>query len=166
LAAEPRWPRRETIEEPAMHRTIVPDIVRDQTLTFAEETTSVREAVRMMVDNDVSAVMICDRTGLRGIFTERDLARKVVAAGLDPDGVTLAAVMTQNPDTLHPGDSPRRAIEKMRSRGYRHLPVVDGTKVVGMVSVRDLYSAALGEMEEDLRELDSFVHGPGYGVSQ
>jgi CBS domain-containing protein len=149
-----------------MLRTIVPDIVRDQTLTFAEESTSVREAVRMMVENDVSAVMVCDRSGLRGIFTERDLARKVVAPGLDPDTVTLAAVMTHNPDTLQPDDSPRRAIEKMRSRGYRHLPVVDGTKVVGMVSVRDLYSAAIGEVEEDLRELDSFVHGPGYGVSQ
>ena len=149
-----------------MHRTIVPDIVRDQTLTFAEETTTVREAAQMMADNDVSAVMICDRTGLRGIFTERDLARKIVAPGPDPDRVTLAAVMTQNPDTLQPDDSPRKAIEKMRSRGYRHLPVVDGTKVVGMVSVRDLYNAAIGEVEEDLRDLDSFVHGPGYGISQ
>jgi CBS domain-containing protein len=149
-----------------MHRRIVPDIVRDQRLTFAEETTTVREAVRRMVSDDVSAVMVCDASGLRGIFTERDLARKVVAAGLDPDRVTLEAVMTRDPDTLRPDDSPRHAIQKMRRRGYRHLPVVDGTRVVAMVSVRDLYSAALGEAEEDLRELDSFVHGPGYGLSQ
>jgi CBS domain-containing protein len=149
-----------------MHRRIVPDIVRDQRLTFAQETTTVREAVRQMVEDDVSAVMVCDRSGLRGIFTERDLARKVVAAGLDPDQVTLASVMTSDPDTLRPDDTPRHAIQKMRSRGYRHLPVVDGTRVVAMVSVRDLYSAALGEAEEDLRELDSFVHGPGYGFTQ
>jgi CBS domain-containing protein len=149
-----------------MQHRIVPDIVRDQKLTFAEETTSVRDAVRLMVDHDVSAVMICDRTGLRGIFTERDLARKVVASGLDPDSVTMAAVMTRDPDTLRPDDTPRSAIEKMRTGGYRHLPVVDGAAVVGMVSVRDLYSAALGEAEADLRELDSFIHGPGYGLTQ
>ena len=149
-----------------MQRRIVPDIVREQRLTFANEATSVRDAVRLMVEHDVSAVMIVDPAGLRGIFTERDLARKVVAPGLDPDRVTLGAVMTQNPDTLRPDDSPRSAIEKMRSRGYRHLPVVDGTVVVGMVSVRDLYRAALGDMEEDLRDLDSFVHGAGYGLTQ
>lgn len=149
-----------------MQRRIVPDIVREQRLTFADESTSVRDAVRLMVEHDVSAVMIADRSGLRGIFTERDLARKVVAPGLDPDRVTLDAVMTRDPDTLRPDDSPRSAIEKMRSRGYRHLPVVDGATVVGMVSVRDLYTAALGEADEDLRELDSFVHGTGYGLTQ
>jgi CBS domain-containing protein len=149
-----------------MQRRIVPDVVRDQKLAIADEAMSVRDAVRLMVEHDVSAVMIADRSGLRGIFTERDLARKVVAPGLDPDRVTLGDVMTHNPDTLRPDDSPRRAIEKMRSRGYRHLPVVDGLAVVGMVSVRDLYTAALGEAEEDLRELDSFVHGSGYGLTQ
>jgi CBS domain-containing protein len=149
-----------------MHRTIVPDIVSNQRLVFAEESTSVRDAVRMMADNNVSAVMITGGGRLQGIFTERDLAAKVVAPGLDPDRVTVGAVMTRDPDTVRPQDTPRSAIEKMRSRGYRHLPVVEGAAVVGMVSVRDLYSAALGEADEDLRELDSFIHGPGYGVSQ
>jgi CBS domain-containing protein len=149
-----------------MKRRIVPDIVRDQQLAIADEGLSVRDAVRLMVEHDVSAVMIADRAGLHGIFTERDLARKVVAPGLDPERVKLGDVMTHNPDTLRPDDSPRRAIEKMRSRGYRHLPVVDGTAIVGMVSVRDLYTAALGEAEDDLRELDSFVHGSGYGLTQ
>jgi CBS domain-containing protein len=148
-----------------MHRTIVPDIVSNQRLVFAEESTSVRDAVRMMVDNNVSAVMIAARGVLQGIFTERDLAAKIVAPGLDPERVTVGAVMTRDPDTVRPHDTPRSAIEKMRSRGYRHLPIVEGAAVVGMVSVRDLYSAALGEADEDLRELDSFIHGPGYGVS-
>jgi len=148
-----------------MHRTIVPDIVSNQRLVFAAESTSVRDAVRMMVENNVSAVMITGGGTLQGIFTERDLAAKIVAPGLDPDRVTVGAVMTRDPDTVRPQDTPRSAIEKMRSRGYRHLPVVEGAAVVGMVSVRDLYSAALGEADEDLRELDSFIHGPGYGVS-
>ena len=73
-----------------MHRTIVPDIVSNQRLVFAEETTSVRDAVRMMVENNVSAVMITARGTLQGIFTERDLAAKIVAPGLDPDRVAVA----------------------------------------------------------------------------
>lgn len=149
-----------------MQRTIVPDIIHNQVLIFLHETANAREAARLMADNKVSAVMIVDRGILHGIFTERDLAVKVVAPGLDPDFVSLAAVMTRDPDTLRPDDTPRSALEKMSRGGYRHLPVVDGTTVVGMVSVRDLYSAALGEAEDDIRELDSFIHGPGYGLTQ
>ena len=73
--------------------------------------------------------------------------------------------MTRDPDTVRPQDTPRSAIEKMRSRGYRHLPVVEGAAVVGMVSVRDLYSAALGEAEDDLASSTRSSTGPGYGVS-
>lgn len=149
-----------------MQRTIVPDIIRNQVLIFAQDSSTAREAARVMAENKVSAVMIVEGGSLRGIFTERDLAVKVVAAGLDPDCTALGAVMTRDPDTLRPEDTPRSALEKMSRGGYRHLPVVDGTTVVGMVSVRDLYSAALGEAEEDLRELDSFIHGPGYGLTQ
>jgi CBS domain-containing protein len=147
-----------------MQRMIVPDIIHKQVLIFAQETATAREAARLMADNKVSAVMIVDRGVLHGIFTERDLAVKVVAAGLDPDRVTLGDVMTPDPDTLRPNDTANSALQKMRNGGYRHLPVVDDTTVVGMVSVRDLYSAVLGEAEDDIRELDSFIHGPGYGL--
>lgn len=147
-----------------MQRTIVPHIIHNQVLIFAQETSSARDAARVMAENKVSAVMIVERGALRGIFTERDLAVKVVAAGLDSDRVTLGSVMTRDPDTLRPDDTPRSALEKMSRGGYRHLPVVDGATVVGMVSVRDLYNAALGEAEDDIRELDSFIHGPGYGL--
>jgi CBS domain-containing protein len=149
-----------------MQRTIVPDIIRNQVLIFAQDSSTAREAARVMAENKVSALMIVEGGSLRGIFTERDLAVKVVAAGLDPDRTALGAVMTRDPDTLRPNDTPRSALEKMSRGGYRHLPVVDGTTVVGMVSVRDLYNAALGEAEDDIRELDSFIHGPGYGLTQ
>jgi CBS domain-containing protein len=149
-----------------MQRTVVPDIVHNQVLIFAEETATAREAAQLMADNKVSAVMIVGHGALLGIFTERDLAVKVVARGLDPDRATLGALMTRNPDTLRPTDSARSALEKMSRGGYRHLPVLDGSTVVGMVSVRDLYNAALDQAEDDIRELDSFIRGPGYGVSQ
>jgi CBS domain-containing protein len=153
-------------KEFAMQRTIVPDIIHNQVLVFAEETTTAREAAQRMADHKVSAVMIVDHGELCGIFTERDLAVKVVAANLDPDRVRLAEVMTRNPDTLRPDDTARSALEKMSRGGYRHLPVLDGSTVVGMVSVRDLYNAALDQAEDDIRELDAFIHGPGYGLTQ
>jgi CBS domain-containing protein len=148
-----------------MQYRIVPDIVRDQRLITASEAMTARDAARLMATNKVSALMILDGARLLGIFTERDLALKVVAAGLDPDKVTLSQVMTRDPDTLKPDDTARSALEKMSRRGYRHLPVVDGDRVVGMVSVRDLYAAVLEQVEGDIRELDAFIHGPGYGLN-
>lgn len=149
-----------------MQQTIVPDIINNQRLVVADEAMTAREASRLMAANQVSAVMIVNGRTLNGIFTERDLAVKVVAAGLDPDKVALGAVMTRAPDTLRPDDTTRSALEKMGRGGYRHLPVVDGGAIVGMVSMRDLYAAVLDQLEGDIRELDAFIHGPGYGLTQ
>lgn len=148
-----------------MQYRIVPDIVRDQRLITAPETITARDAARLMAANNISALMVLDGVRLRGIFTERDLALKVVAAGLDPDKVVLSQVMTRDPDTLRPDHTARSALEKMSRRGFRHLPVVDGDRVVGIVSVRDLYNAVLDQVEGDIRELDAFIHGPGYGLN-
>ena len=147
-----------------MQHKIVPDIIHDQTLTVATESMTVREAARLMANSRVSAVMVVEGSALKGIFTERDLALKVVAGGLDPDKVQLAEVMTRDPDTLAPDDTAHNALAKMSRRGYRHLPVVDRGAVIGMVSVRDLYAAVLDELEDDIRELDAYIHGPGYGL--
>jgi CBS domain-containing protein len=74
--------------------------------------------------------------------------------------------MTRNPDTIGPDAPPREALEMMRRHGYRHLPVVEGGELIGMVSVRDLYAAALGELEENLKEREAFIAGgAGYGLN-
>jgi CBS domain-containing protein len=147
-----------------MHYKIVPDVVRDQNLAFANEATTVREAAQAMARRHIGAVMIVDQGRLIGIFTERDLLGRVVAAGLNPDATPLRDVMTRNPDTLESDDTALHALQLMRRSGYRHLPVVAGDKIIGMVSVRDLYGAVLKELEEDIRERDAFIHDTGYGV--
>lgn len=147
-----------------MQHSIVPNVVKEQTLVLASESMTARDAARLMAARKVGAVMVVNGSTLRGIFTERDLAVKVVAAGIDPDRTTLADVMTRDPDTIRPDDSARSALEKMSRRGFRHLPVVDGSKLIGMVSVRDLYASVLEQLEDDIRELDAFIHGPGYGL--
>ena len=72
--------------------------------------------------------------------------------------------MTKNPDTLAPGDTALDALELMRSRQFRHLPVVEGDTVVGMVSIRDLYDSVKGELEKNIRETEAFVFGDRYGA--
>jgi CBS domain-containing protein len=147
-----------------MQRKIIPDVVNEQELTLLNERTSVREAVELMARRHIGAVMIASDDKLIGIFTERDLLKRVVAPGLDPARVVLGEVMTRNPDTLTPDDEVHNALDLMSRRGYRHLPVVDGGKVVGMVSVRDLYAAVMHELEDEIHDRDAFIHGTGYGL--
>jgi CBS domain-containing protein len=92
-----------------------------------------------MTEHDISAIMIvaADRT-LVGIVTERDITRRIVAARLDPGQTRLAEIMTENPETVAPGDSASYALRLMQVRKCRHLPVIDEGRVVGLVSLRDL----------------------------
>ena len=71
--------------------------------------------------------------------------------------------MTPDPDTLSGDDLAGSALERMSERGYRHLPVVDNGKVIGMVSIRDLYRMAKEMLEADLRDREAFIFGDGYG---
>lgn len=146
-----------------MQRKIVPDIVSGQSLSTLRPTASVRDAARLMAERQIGAVMVTEGDKLVGIFTERDLAKKVVAAEADPDKTTLAQVMTPDPDTIGPGGTCNEALRMMRDHKYRHLPVVGNGRLVGMVSVRDLYDAVLSELEDEIHERDAFIHGVGYG---
>jgi CBS domain-containing protein len=94
----------------------------------------------------------------------RSALRGEVAAGLDPDDTALGGVMTPNPDTVAPNDTALDALRRMSERGYRHLPVVDGERMVGIVSIRDLYTAVNEELAEDLQQREAFIFDTGYGT--
>ncbi|HEX9701529.1 MAG TPA: CBS domain-containing protein [Rhodospirillales bacterium] len=148
-----------------MQRKIIPDVVKRQTISSLKTENTALEAATLMAKANIGAVIILDGKGqLIGIVTERDLTRRVLAKGLDPTKATLAVIMTKNPDTLSPDDSAVDALELMQARNYRHLPIVDGGKCVGMVSVRDLYAAAKQSLEESIRETEAFVFGDRYGA--
>jgi CBS domain-containing protein len=111
---------------------------------------SVRAATKLMVDHQIGAVVIMENDRLVSIFTERDLAFRVVAKGLDPDTTAVGDVATVHPDTLRPGATSREALKLMRNGHYRHLPVLEQGRVVGMVSIRDLYQTVMRNLEDDL----------------
>ena len=99
----------------------------------------------------IGAIVIVDeRTRIIGIVTERDITQRVVADRRDPAQVTLGEIMTKNPDTVPPDATALDALDLMRVRGYRHLPVVDGGRLVGIVSVRDLYEVAKLDLEQSV----------------
>lgn len=127
-------------------------IARDVLLQASPEET-VRDAAIGMAAHHCGAVLVCRDDTLIGIFTERDLLARVVALGRDLD-TPLIEVMTANPDTIEAKAPIIAAIRQMAEFGYRHLPVVENERVLGLLSIRDLPVAelALAQPELETRE--------------
>ena len=125
---------------------------------FGPEQT-VAEAVRTMAEHQVGVVPILDQERLIGIFSERDLLRRVVARGRSLEKTLLSEVMTPDPVTAAPSDSRPTAIHKMHSVGCRHLPVVAEGVLIDMLSMRDLLSDEIQERTAEVQELRQYVSG-------
>jgi CBS domain-containing protein len=133
-----------------MRHLTVREIMTDGEVCRAAPGTSVRAACRLMAQHQCGSVLVVERDRLLGIFTEGDLVRRVLAAGLDPNLTLLVEVMTQEPDTIRPRDTVDEAIRRMDEYGYRHLPVVDADAVVGVVALRDCSIEDLAAMHAEL----------------
>lgn len=148
-----------------MHRKIIPDVVPRRDIRAVTEKDTVIDCAKTMKDLHVAAMIVVDGAGkLIGIVTERDMVQRVLAKGLDPKTTTMADIMTRNPDTLKPDDSAADALELMRSRNFRHLPVAEDGRCVAMVSIRDLYAAVQEALEAEIHETEAFVFGDRYGA--
>lgn len=132
------------------HRTIRM-IIEQQEVITAPGNTTVIAAARLMKENQVGAVMVVEEDGgLAGVFTERDALFRVIAEGRDVQTTLVADVMTRNPQTIHPDKPFADALHVMYEGGFRHVPVVEDGRPVGMISARD----ALGpELEDFIYEL-------------
>jgi CBS domain-containing protein len=102
---------------------------------------SLSEVAQRMVDRDVGAALVTEGSELSGILTERDVLR-AVAAGIE-DGTVVADWMTRDPETMAPDDTTQHAAVLMIHGGFRHLPLMQGSDVVGMLSIRDLMRVVL-----------------------
>jgi CBS domain-containing protein len=125
-------------------------IARQKILTAAKETT-VNEAARLMKKMNVGAVMVVDKEKLIGIFTERDVVFRVLAENRDPKTTRLAEVMTAKPQTIAPDRPFGHALHLMYESGFRHVPVVEHGRPIGMVSARDALGPELQEFEAELQ---------------
>ena len=127
---------------------------RRKVLKAAPETL-VSKAAKLMAAKNVGAIMVVEDDRLVGIFTERDVVFRVVARGLDAQATRLADVMTRAPHTVEPDKPFGYALLLMQEKGFRHLPVIEDGKPIGIVSAR---SAMDPELEEFVSEAHRRTH--------
>ena len=122
----------------------------------AAPTGTVSEAARLMASKDAGAVLVVEGGQLIGIFTERDVVFRVIAKGRDPKTTPLREVMTTEPKTLDPTQCYGHALVIMQENGFRHVPVVDAGKAIGIISSRNAMDPDLEEFVADQRRREHF----------
>jgi CBS domain-containing protein len=126
-------------------------------LIEASPGTAIVEAARLMARGNVGAILVIDKQRLVGILSERDIVFRVVAAGLDTRTTRIAEVMTRDPQTVHPDLPFGSALIVMHEGGFRHLPVVEDGRAVGMVSSRMALDPALEEFAAEKSRREHFL---------
>jgi CBS domain-containing protein len=137
------------------------ELVKDQETYRADVSQTVLELAQAMVDRNIGAVPVLREGELIGIFSERDLMRRVVAGGLDPSTTLVGDVMTEDPLTVPPDEDLETCMVLMRRHGFRHLPICEGKLLKGLVSLRDIMLHDLSEKDHDIRMMRAYIQaGP------
>jgi CBS domain-containing protein len=134
----------------------VRDLIERRRLVMATPQLSVAKAARMMRKSMVGAVLVVEHGRLAGIFTERDAVYRVMASGLDPEATPLGAVMTREPKTVAPEEPFGAALLLMHEHGFRHAPVIEDGRPIGVVSARHALDPELEEFAVEATRRESF----------
>jgi signal-transduction protein with cAMP-binding, CBS, and nucleotidyltransferase domain len=137
----------------------VRDIIHKRELFSVEESENVSSVARRMADLHVGAIVVMNGEELRGVFSERDLMKRVVLERMDPDRTSVSRVMTTALATIDEMASIEDAMEMMQAQNCRHLPVIRGSRVVGFLSMRDLMNYELAQKTEELHHMRAYIHG-------
>ncbi|GGH08188.1 CBS domain-containing protein [Pedobacter zeae] len=123
------------------------------------ENISVLDALKVMTEKNISAVLVMENEQLRGIFTERDYARKIILQGKSSKDTLIQEAMTANPITIKFSDSIDHCMELMTDKHIRHLPVVENGEVKGMVSIGDVVKFIIADQKQTISQLESYISG-------
>ena len=120
---------------------------------------SVIDAIRLMAEKGVGAVLVMDGARLAGIVSERDYARKIVLQGRSSKDTPVRDIMTAEVITVRPEDSSDHCMQVVTDKRIRHLPVMHGGDVVGVLSIGDLVRAVIEEQKQELDQLQRYIAG-------
>ena len=131
----------------------------DQTVHTMEPTASVYEAARFMADKNVGALVVIERDKVVGIVSERDCARKLVAMARSSQDTLVRDIMSSPVMYVHPDQTDEECMALMTENRLRHLPVMEGGQLIGLISIGDLVKATISEQKFVIEQLEHYIAG-------
>ena len=130
---------------------------RDATLWHVHPDATVFEGLQTLAQHEVGALMVIDKGALVGVFSERDYTRKIALQGRSSKDTTVAEIMTRNVYTVAPKTGTRACMALMSEKKIRHLPVIEGHTVMGMISIRDIMDDIIADHEATIAQLETYI---------
>jgi len=142
-------------------QTTVRDLLKRKTaaLKFVREDNSVFEVVEQLLEHNISAVLVLDGSDLVGIVTERDVARNVVLEGRTAKDTAAREIMTRNVLFVRPEQTIEECMALMTEKRIRHLPVMESSRLIGILSIRDLVGAMVSQNQFVIEQLENYITG-------
>jgi len=122
-------------------------------------TDSVLHAIKIMATHHIGALLVMSQASLLGVISERDYARKVILMNRLSSDTRVADIMTASPTTVSPQETVRHCMQLMTEGRFRHLPVVESGRVVGILSIGDLVKAVIEEQQDQIEQLERYIAG-------
>ena len=124
----------------------------------------VLDALKIMAEKNVGALLVLDKDKLAGIFSERDYARKIVLEGKESKDTPVEEFMTREVFCIAPNRSTEECMALMTDKHIRHLPVMENDKILGIITIGDVVKAVIAHKNFMIRDLENFIAGTGYGA--
>ena len=144
----------------------IKDLIANRSVYTVDRNVSVQAAAEYMALKNIGAVSVMDDSRLVGIFSERDVINRVVAKGLNPAATKVTDVMTTNLVVASADETYDSCLRKMKSANCRHLPIVEGDKLVGFISLRDLLQVDISEKDDTIEFLNNYMFHVPSGVEK
>ena len=140
---------------------IVRDILRQKEVMVwtIQPNATVREALTEMAAHDIGALVVTERDEVIGVISERDYARKVIVRGKSSLETLVEDIMTKQPTCVTPDETIDECMHRMTEKHVRHLPVIEGINLIGVISIGDVVAAIIGDHESKIDELESMIYG-------
>ena len=124
-----------------------------------EPSASVYDAIHMLAEKEIGALLVMTKDQLVGIISERDYARQIILKERSSEGTKVEEIMTKNVFHVQPDDEIKDCMTLMTEHHIRHLPVIEDNKVVGMISIGDLVRAVIAQQQSTINELEKYISG-------